>query len=94
MSRSTSTAPFLQVTLNPPNPTIPSTTPLGAVVATITVTWSNGAPFTGTLSFGSPNSNGGGVYALSGNNLIINPAGPGVGPAGGAVQNVTIVATQ
>jgi hypothetical protein len=90
----TSTAPFLSIALNPPSPTIPSTTPLGAVVATVTVTWSNGAPFTGTLSFGPPNSNGGGVYALSGNNLIVSPSGPGVGPAGGSVQNVTIIATQ
>ena len=90
----TASAPVLNIALNPPNPTIPNTTPLSAVVATITVTWSNGAPFTGTLSFGPPNNNGGGVYALSGNNLIINPAGPGVGPAGGSVQNVTIVATQ
>jgi len=89
-----STAPFLTVVLNPVNPTIPSTTPLGTVVATVTVTWSDGSPFTGTLSFGPPNNNGGGVYALSGNNLIINPSGPGVGPAGGSVQNVTIVATQ
>jgi hypothetical protein len=90
----TASAPVLNIALNPPNPTIPSTTPLGAVVATVSVTWSNGAPFTGTLSFGPPNSNGGGVYALSGNNLIINPSGPGVSTAGGSVQNVTIVATQ
>jgi hypothetical protein len=90
----TSSAPVLNIALNPTNPTIPSTAPLGTVVATVSVTWSNGAPFTGTLSFGPPNSNGGGVYALSGNNLIINPAGPGVGAAGGSVQNVTIVATQ
>jgi len=85
---------YLAIAVSPANPTIPSTTPLGAVVATVTVTWSNGAPFTGTLSFGPPNNNGGGVYALKGNNLIINPSGPGVGPAGGSVQNVTIVATQ
>jgi hypothetical protein len=90
----TAVAPTLSVTLNPANPTILSNTPPGTVVATISVTWSNGAPFTGSLSFGPPNSNGGGVYALSGNNLIINPSGPGVGAAGGSVQNVTIVATQ
>ncbi len=90
----TSSAPFLTITLNPANPTISSTTAPGAVVATVTATWSNGAPFTGTLAFGPPNNNGGGVYALKGNNLIINPSGPGVGPAGGSVQNVTIVATQ
>ena len=90
----TASAAFLNIALNPTNPTIPSTTPSGAVVATVSVTWSNGAPFTGTLSFGPPNNNNGGVYALSGNNLIINPSGPGVGAAGGSVQNVTIVATQ
>ena|ERR1700680_1329067 len=46
-------------------------------------------------SFGSPNSSDGGIYAIdSSNNLIINPSGPGVGSAGGTIQNVTIVATQ
>ncbi len=86
---------YLSIALTPANPTIPSTAPLGTVVAKITVTWSDGSPFTGTLSFGLPNSNGGGVYAIdSNNNLIIDPAGSGVGASGGSVQNVTIVATQ
>ena len=90
-----STGTYLSITSNPPNPTIPSTTPLGATVARITASWSDGSPFAGTLSFGPPNFNYGGIYALdSNNNLIINPLGPGVGSAGGSTENVTIVATQ
>lgn len=42
-------APYLSLS---PNPSIPSTTRLGASVATITATWSDGTPFAGTLSFG------------------------------------------
>jgi hypothetical protein len=41
-----------------------------------------------------PNSDSGGIYAIDRNNNLINPSGPGVGSAGGSVQNVTIVATQ
>jgi Domain of unknown function (DUF4082) len=84
---------YLSLTVSPPNPTIPSTTPLGATVAQITAAWSDGAPFIGTLSFGAPNFNYGGVYAMdSNNNLIVNPLGPGVGSAG--TEHVTIVATE
>jgi hypothetical protein len=86
---------YLSITANPPNPTIPSTTPLGSVVAELTAAWSDGSPFTGTLSLGAPNFGSGGVYALdSNNNLIISPLGPGVGSAGGSTENITIVATQ
>jgi hypothetical protein len=89
------TGTYLRITVNPPNPTIPSTIPMGATVANITALWSDGSPFTGTLSFGAPNFSDGGVYALDrNNNLIINPLGPGVGSAGGSTENVTIVATQ
>jgi hypothetical protein len=35
-----------------------------------------------------------GTFAISGNNLIIDPAGPGVSADGGTVQNVTITAIQ
>jgi hypothetical protein len=89
------TAQYLSISANPSNPTIPSTTALGSVVATLGATWSDGSPFTGTLSFGPPNYSNGGVYAIdSNNNLIISPSGPGVGSAGGSTENVTIVATQ
>jgi len=89
-------SPYLSIALTPANPTIPSTTQSGSVVAKITVAWSNGSPFTGALSFGPPNSNGGGIYAIdSNNNLIIDPSGPGLDFfTGGSIQNVTIVATQ
>jgi len=90
----TPTGAFLVLSFNPPNPSISANAPLGSVVATITPTWSDGNPFTGTLSFGPPNSNDQGVFAISGNNLIVNPSGPGVSADANTVQNVTIVATQ
>lgn len=85
---------YLKLTVDPPNPTLPSTTPLGATVAHITATWSDGAPFTGKLSFGAPNF-GSGVYALdSNNNIIVDPLGPGLGAAEGSAKYFTIVAAQ
>src|SRR5437588_9257632 len=44
--------PTLSVSLNPANPTIAASAPLGTAVATVTASWSNGTPFTGTLTFG------------------------------------------
>jgi hypothetical protein len=90
----TPTGPSLILSFNPPNPSIPANVPLGSLVATITPTWNDGSPFTGTLSFGPPYSNDQGVFAISGNNLIVNPSGPGVSADANTVQNVTIVAIQ
>jgi hypothetical protein len=91
----TASAPYLSVVLTPPNPTIPANAPLGSTVAAISAKWSDGSPFTGMISFGPPNSNAGGLFAIDMNrNLIVNPSGPGVGSSGGSLQNVTIVATQ
>jgi hypothetical protein len=90
----TPTGASLVLNFNPPNPSIPANTPLGSVVATVTANWSDGSPFTGTLSFAQPYSNDQGVFAISGNNLIINPSGPGLSADANTVQNVTIVATQ
>jgi hypothetical protein len=88
-------SPYLNITVSPPNPTTPSTARLGATVAQISASWSDGSPFTGTLSFGPPNFSDGYVYALdSNNNLIINLPGPDAGSAGGSTEYVTIVATQ
>lgn len=87
-------APYLTLSFNPPNPSIPANAPAGAVVATVSATWSDGTPFAGTLSFAPPYSNDQAVFALSGNSLIVNPSGPGVSAAANTVQNVTIVATQ
>jgi len=90
----TPTGASLALSFNPPNPSIAANAPLGSVVATITPTWSDGGRFIGTLSFGPPNSNDQGVFAISGNNLIVNTSGPGVSADANTVQNVTIVATQ
>jgi hypothetical protein len=86
--------PTLSLSLTPSNPTIPNSSPGGTVVAQINATWSDGSPFTGILGFGTPYFSDNGTFAISGNNLIIDPNGPGVGPFGNTIQNVTVVATQ
>jgi hypothetical protein len=90
----TAPTPYLTLSFNPANPSIASNAPGGTVVATITANWSNGSPFTGALTFGPPNSNDKATFSISGNNLIVNPAGPGVSADGSTTQRVTIVATQ
>ena len=83
------------ITVTPNAPTIPDTTPLGAVVATFAVAMSDGSPFTGTVSFGAPYYDAGGIFAISGNNIIVNPAGPGVGPNMNTITDyITLEATQ
>jgi hypothetical protein len=84
----------LTVSVSPVSPRIFDNAALGSVVGTITCTWSDASPCTATLGFASPYNNAGGVYAISGSNLIINPSGPGVGAAAGTLENVTIQATQ
>jgi hypothetical protein len=32
------------------------------------------------FGFAAPYDNAGGIFAISGNNIIVNPSGPGVGP--------------
>jgi hypothetical protein len=68
------------ITVTPNTPEAPDTTPLGAVIATFSVVMSDGSPFTGTVAFGAPYFDGGGIFALSGDHIIVNPTGPGVGP--------------
>jgi hypothetical protein len=87
-------AQTLQLSFSPSNPTVSSTAPLGSVVTTITASWSNGSPFTGTLSFGTPYGSDNGVFAISGNNLILNPAGPGLSNTGNTTVSVTVAANQ
>ena len=86
--------PNLTLSFNPANPSVVSDLPAGTVVSTITATWSDGSPFTGTLSFGPPNSDDNGTFVISGNQLIVNPAGSGLSADGDTTQLVTIVATQ
>jgi hypothetical protein len=83
----------LVISFNPPSPSILSDAPPGTVVAIITVAWSDGTPFTGTLGFAPPYSNDGGIFAISGDKLIINPEGPGAFALSGTMRNVTITAT-
>ena len=87
------------ITVTPSTPQVPDTTPLGAVVATYAVTMSDGSPFLGTVGFGPPNSNAGGIFAMTGSpssgNIIVNPNGPGIGPNTSTITDqITLVATQ
>jgi hypothetical protein len=87
------------ITVTPNTPQLPDTTAPGAVVATYTVTMSDGSPFVGTIGFGPPNFDAGGIFALAGSptsgNVIVNPSGPGVGPNLSTVtDHITLVATQ
>jgi hypothetical protein len=60
---------------------------------TKTASCSDGSPFTGTLSFEPPYSDDQDVFAISGNNLIMNPSGPGLTNEANTVQDVTKVVT-
>ena len=92
-------APLPVITVTPTIPEVPDTTPLGAIVATYTVTMSDGSPFSGTIGFGAPNFDSGGIFALNGTNtsgnIIVNPAGSGVGPNTMTItDHITLVAVQ
>jgi hypothetical protein len=87
------TAPTLLLSINPPNPSVPSTASAGTTVGTLNATWSDGSPFTGTLSFTPPYGYDHGTFAISGNNLVVNPGG-GLGGDAGTTQHVTVAATQ
>ena len=52
------------------------------------------SPIHWKIEFAPPYSNDGGTFALSGTNIIIDPAGPGVRADGGTVQNITVQAVQ
>ena len=91
--------PTVNIIVTPNTPQIPDTTSVGAVVATYTVTMSDGSPFVGTIGFGPPNFDAGGIFALTGSptsgNVIVNPNGPGVGPNLSTVtDHITLIATQ
>jgi hypothetical protein len=77
--------PVLSLSFEPRTPSIPKTAGRGTTVATIIARWSDGTPFTGTLAFGPPYWDDGGVFAIIGNKLIVNPKGPGAA-AGGMVH--------
>jgi hypothetical protein len=83
------------ITFMPSVPQLPDKTPRGAVVTTYSVKMSDGSPFTGTVRFGAPYYDGKGVFALSGNTIIVNPRGPGIGSNKTTVtDHITLEATQ
>ena len=87
------------ITITPNAPQVQDTTSVGAIVATYRVTMSDGSPFVGTLGFGPPNFDAGGIFALTGSptsgNVIVNPSGPGVGPNLSTItDHITLIATQ
>jgi hypothetical protein len=91
--------PTIMITVTPNTPQLPDTTSVGAVVATYMVTMSDGSPFVGTIGFGPPNFDAGGIFALTGSstsgNVIVNPNGPGVGPNLSTVtDHITLIAMQ
>ncbi len=91
--------PIPVITLTPPTPQMSDTTPKGAVVTTYAITMSDGSPFTGTVAFGAPNFDNGGVFALvattkATGSIVVNPNGPGVGPNLSTItDHITLVAT-
>ncbi len=84
--------PVPVISFVPPNPSIPPTTPLGTKIAVIVVTMSDGSPFTGGVVFGPPNYDDGGVFIISGNDLILNPNGPGL-PETNSIEHCTVMTT-
>jgi hypothetical protein len=86
--------PRLTLTVEPPMPAILETAPLGTEVATLTAGWSNGRPFKGTFSFVPPYADDNKTFAISGDRLVLNPAGPGVNGDAGSVHHVTVQASQ
>jgi hypothetical protein len=81
------------ITVTPSTPTIPDTTPLGAVVAKFSAAMNDGSPFGGTVIFGAPYYDAGGIFSISGSNIIVNPSGPGIGPNMTTItDHITLVA--
>lgn len=89
----TASAPSLLLSFSPAAPSVASNAPVGTVVATVTASWSDGSPFTGTLGFAQPFSNDAGTFSLSGNSLVVASA-TNLAADGGTTQSVTVVATQ
>jgi hypothetical protein len=89
-------APTLSISFNPPNPSVPASSPAGTIIAQIIPAWSDGSQFTGALSCTSaPYYCDGGVFAIDGNNnLVVSAAGPGLSGDANTIQNITATAMQ
>ncbi len=82
--------PCLVITITPPMPSWPDSTPVGTPIAQISVTLNPPGTFTGTVSFGFPYGDDGGLFAISGIDLVLaRPL-----PPGNSTQYTTILATQ
>jgi hypothetical protein len=68
------------IEVRPNTPRVPDTAAGRTVVASYSVRMSDNSPFTGTVRFGPPHYDNNGRFALTDNNIIINPNGPGIGP--------------
>jgi hypothetical protein len=87
----TTATPTLSLTDSPSSPSVPANATVGTVVTTLAASWSDGSSFTGTLSFASPSSNDGGLFALSGNTVVVNGT---LANFGNTTQEITVQATQ
>jgi hypothetical protein len=87
----TTATPTLMLSDSPSTPSVPANAQAGTVVTALTASWSNGSQFTGMLSFVLPYSNDGGLFALSGNNVVVNGS---LGSLGGTTQEITVQAQQ
>lgn len=89
--------PLPVITVTPSAPRIAPAAPLGSTVATYAVTMDDGSPFVGTIGFGLPNMDAGGIFALTGQptsgKIIVKSNGPGVGTAM-VTDRITLLATQ
>jgi hypothetical protein len=79
----------LTIKLSPVAPNIADDTALGTTVGVLTCSWSDASPCTAVFGITDP----AGIYKLSGANLVVDPAGAGVGAAG-THDTVTLTATQ
>ena len=75
------------IEVRPKTPRVPDTAPGGTVVARYSVRMSDNSPFAGTVRFGPPYYDNNGRFALTDNNIIINPDGPGIGPNRGTITD-------
>jgi hypothetical protein len=81
------------IEVRPNTPKVRDTAPGGAVVASYSVRMSDNSPFTGTVRFGPPYYDDNRKFALAGNNIIVNPNGPGIGPNKATVtEHITLEA--
>ena len=87
-------APTLSLAITPSTTRTPSTTPVGAAVAALQAVWSDGSPFTGSYIFTGPLYDSVGFFSISGNEVIIDPNGPGAGNESGTTQAATVEAVQ